>query len=48
MKYIQIIMHKDAAHQCVSKLGELEGGDGAVQFTDVSFFLKLFILWMGN
>jgi len=42
MKYIQIIMHRDAAHGCVTKLGELEGGAGACQFTDLNTDLTLF------
>jgi len=42
MKYIQIIMHRDAAHQCVTKLGELEEGEGACQFTDLNTNLTLF------
>jgi V-type H+-transporting ATPase subunit a len=36
MSYVSILMNKDAAHNCVDKLGKLEDGKGAIQFIDVS------------
>ena len=30
-------MHRDAAHQCVSKLGELEGGSGVEMMSPIPF-----------
>ena len=36
MSYTTVLMNKDAAHNCVEKLGKIEGGKGAIQFIDVS------------
>jgi V-type H+-transporting ATPase subunit a len=42
MAYVTILMNKDAAHQCVDKLGKLEDGKGAIQFIDVSLVRDTF------
>jgi V-type H+-transporting ATPase subunit a len=34
MEYISLIVNEDAAHDCLSELGNL----GVIQFTDVSHF----------